>query len=67
MLRTFLQAQTSLQFDLLDSRNGLSSNQVNSIVKGPDGFLWIGTIAGLNRYDGHAFRIFRHVAGIPRR
>ncbi|WP_333863883.1 hybrid sensor histidine kinase/response regulator transcription factor [Chitinophaga sp.] len=58
-----LQAQPSWQFDLIDSRNGLSSNQVNSIVKGPDGFMWIGTIAGLNRYDGHTFRIFRHVAG----
>ncbi len=59
-----LQARQPLwQFDLLDSRNGLSSNQINSIVKGPDGFLWIGTIAGLNRYDGHTFRIFRHIAG----
>ena len=28
------------------------SNNVNTIVKGPDGFIWFGSASGLVRYDG---------------
>src|SRR5205085_562519 len=42
---------------------GLSSNQINSIVKDEKGFLWFGTMSGLNRYDGYNFKIFRHKIG----
>ena len=35
--------------------DGLSSNVVNAIVQTRDGFLWIGTDAGLNRFDGRHF------------
>jgi signal transduction histidine kinase/ligand-binding sensor domain-containing protein len=35
--------------------NGLSSNVVNSILQTQNGFLWIGTDAGLNRFDGRHF------------
>src|SRR4051812_17671627 len=31
---------------------GLSSNTINDIVQDDDGFLWIATSNGLNRYDG---------------
>ena len=34
---------------------GLSSNVVNAILQTRDGFLWIGTDAGLNRFDGRHF------------
>ncbi len=47
-------------FSRLTIRNGLSSNQVNSFYKDPQGFLWIGTMSGLNRYDGYQFRVFTH-------
>jgi signal transduction histidine kinase/ligand-binding sensor domain-containing protein/DNA-binding response OmpR family regulator len=46
-------------FSKLDMRSGLSHNQVNAVLKGPDGFLWFGTMAGLNRYDRYTCRIFR--------
>ena len=46
-------------FSKLDIYNGLSHNQVNAILKDPDGFLWFGTMAGLNRYDGYSFKVFR--------
>ncbi|MCF6407261.1 ATP-binding protein [Chitinophaga filiformis] len=39
--------------------NGLSHNRVNAILKDPEGFLWFGTVAGLNRYDRHTCKIFR--------
>ncbi|CAN5789103.1 two-component regulator propeller domain-containing protein [soil metagenome] len=46
-------------FSKLDINNGLSNNQVNAILKDADGFLWFGTMSGLNRYDGYSFKIFR--------
>ena len=48
-----------LQFKRLDVNNGLSSNQVNTIFKDSRGYLWIGTVNGLNRFDGYSSKIFR--------
>ncbi len=61
---SLLFAQQDLyQFDAIDVRNGLSSNQVNSIIKDGKGFIWFGTMSGLNRYDGYNFKIFKHKIG----
>lgn len=35
---------------------GLSHRQVNCIVKDDQGFLWLGTPFGLNRFDGYTFK-----------
>ena len=51
------------KFSRLDIYDGLSHNQVNGILKDSDGFLWFGTMAGLNRYDGYSFKIFRNKHG----
>ena len=48
------------QFSHLNASNGLSNNQVTCIFKDSRGFMWFGTIAGLNRYDGFKFNVFRH-------
>jgi len=53
------------QFSHLDITNGLSINQVSSIFKDSNGFMWFGTIAGLNRYDGYKFKVFKHSATDP--
>jgi signal transduction histidine kinase/ligand-binding sensor domain-containing protein/DNA-binding response OmpR family regulator len=45
-------------FSKLDIFSGLSHNQVNAILKDIDGFLWFGTLSGLNRFDGYSFKIF---------
>ena len=45
-------------FRTIDIRNGLSQNSVNRIFQDRTGFVWIGTKDGLNRYDGHSFRIY---------
>src|SRR5258708_2927258 len=47
-------------FSRLDFTNGLANNHVTSIYKDSRGFMWFGTVAGLNRYDGYQFRLFRH-------
>jgi ligand-binding sensor domain-containing protein len=54
--------QDQIQFSRIDLSNGLSHNQVNSILKDSKGFLWFGTLSGLNRYDGYQFKTFRHEA-----
>ncbi|RPD42034.1 hybrid sensor histidine kinase/response regulator transcription factor [Chitinophaga barathri] len=52
--------QLSQEFSTLNIHHGLSNNQVNCIYKDAKGFLWFGTMGGLNRYDGSSFRNFRH-------
>ncbi|MCF8358822.1 MAG: response regulator [Prolixibacteraceae bacterium] len=55
-----LPAQTkNFQFKKLDVNSGLSSNQINTIYKDSRGFIWIGTVNGLNRFDGYECRVFR--------
>ncbi len=39
---------------------GLPSADVYSVTQDHTGYLWIGTNAGLVRYDGRSFRVFRH-------
>jgi signal transduction histidine kinase/ligand-binding sensor domain-containing protein/DNA-binding response OmpR family regulator len=45
-------------FSRLDIFSGLSHNQVSAILEDPNGFIWFGTLSGLNRYDGYSFKIF---------
>ena len=42
--------------------NGLSSNSVGCIAKDSEGYLWIGTEAGLNRFNGYDFTVFKSIA-----
>lgn len=39
--------------------DGLSDNDIHSIAKDTEGFMWFGTGSGLDRYDGQTFKIFR--------
>ena len=39
-------------------RDGISNNFVTDIAQDKHGFIWIGTEAGLNRFDGVNFKIF---------
>ena len=49
-----------IQFSRLDINNGLSHNWVTSIMKDSRGFMWFGTLSGLNLYDGNKFKVFKH-------
>lgn len=40
--------------------NGLSNNTVFCCVQDKNGFLWMGTKDGLNRFDGYTFKTFRN-------
>jgi ligand-binding sensor domain-containing protein/signal transduction histidine kinase len=52
--------QPAFRFATLSIVNGLSENGVSSILQDRQGFLWFGTLDGLNRYDGYEFRTYRH-------
>ena len=46
-------------FKTLDARVGLTSSQINCILKDSRGYMWFGTPAGLYRYDGYVFKNFQ--------
>jgi streptogramin lyase len=48
------------RFERLGLEEGLSELQIYAISQDSQGFLWIGTQDGLNRYDGHTFTVYRH-------
>jgi len=50
----------NLEFERFNTKDGLSQNHVFAIVQDHSGFLWFGTDDGLNRFDGHEFRVFKH-------
>lgn len=50
--------QSSPNMRSLSTLNGLSSNTVYDVVQDDDGFLWIATADGLDRYDGTEIRNF---------
>ncbi|MCE6987627.1 hybrid sensor histidine kinase/response regulator [Dyadobacter sp. CY323] len=47
-------------FRHLTTNQGLSQNNVSSIVMDRRGFMWFGTRDGLNRYDGYNFTVYRN-------
>src|ERR1700760_3507492 len=47
-------------FSHLTVTAGLSNNHITGIYKDRKGFMWFGTVSGLNRYDGYQFRQYRH-------
>ena len=53
-LVTSAQSQ-QLIFDQYTTDKGLSNNNCNSIVQDEDGFIWVATESGLNRFDGKDF------------
>jgi signal transduction histidine kinase/ligand-binding sensor domain-containing protein/DNA-binding response OmpR family regulator len=52
-------AQNIFRFERMGSEDGLSQNTAFSILFDSKGFMWIGTMNGLNRYDGFEFKIYR--------
>lgn len=51
----------AISFEHLDAEQGLSDDWVFAALQDEAGYMWFGTRAGLDRYDGHSFTSFRHV------
>lgn len=56
-----LQAQERIRYSFLHQgvNSGLASNEVLSIVQDPEGYIWLGTNSGLQRFDGIRYETFR--------
>ena len=52
--------QTPLKFERISIAEGLSQSYVYDIIQDDNGFIWIATQDGLNRYDGKNFVYYRH-------
>ncbi len=51
-------AQTSSGYETMSTAHGLSQGLINDMLQDKEGFIWIATKGGLNRYDGYSFKIF---------
>ncbi len=49
----------AIKIEKIGIESGLSNNNVISITQDRDGFIWIATKDGLNRFDTNSFTIFR--------
>lgn len=49
-----------ISFKRLTIDNGLSHDRTTDIVQDKNGYVWIGTTSGLNKYNGNDFEIFVH-------
>ena len=54
---TLLNGQ-ELRLERISNDLGLSQNTINAIFQDQQGFLWVGTNDGLNRFDGYHFKVY---------
>ncbi|MEO8237815.1 MAG: two-component regulator propeller domain-containing protein [Flavobacterium sp.] len=59
-----IMGQSPYVFHHLETNEGLSNNNVKTILRDSYGFLWIGTESGLNRYDGYGFKVYKMHPGV---
>lgn len=58
-------AVADVRFRSWSTEDGLSQVSAIDLLPDREGFLWIATQDGLNRFDGHRFQIWRHDGGDP--
>ncbi len=58
IVHTHAQNET-LRFEQIGIEEGLSNNNVKNILQDSKGYLWFGTMDGLNKYDGYSFTKYR--------
>ena len=58
-------APLSLRFEHLGVEQGLTQESITRVIQDRQGFIWIGTQAGLNRFDGYRVTVFKNDPGNP--
>src|SRR5436853_1515493 len=62
----FSQQERQYAFTHFSKTNGLVTNSVFDVVQDKQGYIWLATVDGLQRYDGNRFITFRHSGSNPR-
>lgn len=52
-----------LLFNRFTSNEGLPDNRIRSVFQDSRGFLWVGTMNGVSKYDGYTFKKFYSTSG----
>lgn len=57
----YLQAQKrDVKFEHLSIEHGLSQSSVTDIIQDSRGFMWFGTLDGLNKFDGYEITVYQN-------
>lgn len=62
LFRSYSQ-KPEIQFDRISVQEGLSDHSINCITQDRTGFIWIGGLNGLYRYDGYDFVNYQYQPG----
>ncbi len=65
LLMYLVPAVASIPGNNITVRDGLAHNTVQSIVQDKYGFIWIGTLNGISRYDGYTIKNYQASPGNP--
>jgi signal transduction histidine kinase/DNA-binding response OmpR family regulator len=55
---TLAASQELRDHETISTTQGLSQGMIYALLQDKEGFIWIGTKEGLNRYDGYNFKVF---------
>ncbi|MBX7379325.1 ligand-binding sensor domain-containing protein [Clostridium chauvoei] len=50
----------NINFKSITIEDGLSQTSIEYLFQDSKGYMWIGTVDGLNRYNGHEFEVFKY-------
>jgi ligand-binding sensor domain-containing protein/signal transduction histidine kinase len=62
-LKLSVEPATDIRFTHISTAEGLSQIRVTNIVQDDLGYMWFGTLYGLNRFDGYTFKVYIHELG----
>jgi ligand-binding sensor domain-containing protein len=65
ILLTFVAAGQQNAYISYNTNDGLAQSQVRAIAQDQMGYLWLGTLGGLSRFDGKEFKNFSREDGLP--
>jgi ligand-binding sensor domain-containing protein/signal transduction histidine kinase/DNA-binding NarL/FixJ family response regulator len=58
MAQEYPKAITQYKLDIWQAERGFEQNAVNTVYQARDGYIWLGTLRGLVRFDGIRFTVF---------
>src|SRR5687768_7297978 len=58
-----VEAQPKVNFEHFSTADGLSDNRIMCMIKDREGFMWMGSWTGINRFDGHHFVTYKSRPG----